>query len=30
VYLKAGTNRILVKVDNYSAGWGFGVGVSSS
>jgi hypothetical protein len=28
VNLQAGTNRILVKVDNYRAGWGFGVAVS--
>ncbi|MCW8133349.1 MAG: alpha-glucosidase/alpha-galactosidase [Planctomycetota bacterium] len=27
VQLQAGINRILVKVDNYTAGWGFGVGV---
>ena len=25
VQLKAGLNRILVKIDNYRAGWGFGV-----
>lgn len=25
VYLKPGTNRILVKVDNYVSGWGFSV-----
>jgi hypothetical protein len=25
VRLKAGTNRILVKLDNYKAGWGFGI-----
>ncbi len=25
VQLKAGVNRILVKIDNYRAGWGFGV-----
>jgi hypothetical protein len=30
VCLKAGVNRILVKVDNYAAGWGFGVAVSCS
>jgi hypothetical protein len=23
VYLKPGTNRFLVKLDNYLAGWGF-------
>lgn len=28
VQLKAGKNRILVKVDNYTAGWGFQLGVS--
>ena len=28
VRLNAGRNRILVKVDNYTAGWGFGVGLS--
>jgi hypothetical protein len=27
VRLKAGVNRILVKVDNYTAGWGFGAAV---
>jgi hypothetical protein len=27
VQLRAGVNRLLVKVDNYSAGWGFGVAV---
>jgi alpha-galactosidase len=27
VYLKAGVNRILVKIDNYAGGWGFGVAV---
>jgi len=27
VFLKAGINRILVKVDNYTAGWSFGVRV---
>jgi alpha-galactosidase len=27
VRLKTGVNRILVKVDNYTAGWGFGVAV---
>ncbi len=25
VQLKAGTNRLVVKIDNYTAGWGFGV-----
>ena len=30
VCLKAGVNRILVKVDNYTAGWGFGVSVSKA
>ena len=25
VQLKAGTNRIIAKVDNYTAGWGFGI-----
>jgi hypothetical protein len=29
IQLKAGTNRLLVKVDNYTAGWGFQVGVSA-
>lgn len=28
VRLKAGVNRILVKVDNYVSGWGFGLGIS--
>ncbi len=27
VHLNAGTNRLLVKIDNYKAGWGFGVAV---
>jgi alpha-galactosidase len=27
VYLKAGVNRILLKIDNYTAGWGFGLTV---
>jgi len=27
VQLKAGTNRVFVKVDNYTAGYGFGVGL---
>jgi alpha-galactosidase len=27
IYLKAGINRLLVKVVNYRAGWGFGVAV---
>ena len=27
VFLKAGINRIFVKIDNYTAGWGFGVAV---
>jgi hypothetical protein len=26
-HLNAGTNRIFVKIDNYSGGWGFGVAV---
>jgi hypothetical protein len=26
-FLKAGVNRIFVKIDNYTAGWGFGVAV---
>ena len=30
VKLKAGINRILVKVDNYIGGWGFGMGVSEA
>jgi len=30
VKLKVGMNRILVKVDNYVAGWGFGLGVSEA
>ena len=30
VKLKAGINRILVKVDNYVGGWGFGLGVSEA
>jgi alpha-galactosidase len=30
VSLKAGVNRVLVKVDNYTAGWGFGVAVVGS
>lgn len=28
VKLNSGVNRILVKVDNYTAGWGFGLGIS--
>jgi alpha-galactosidase len=27
VHLKAGKNRVVVKIDNYTAGWGFGVQV---
>jgi hypothetical protein len=27
IHLKSGKNRLLVKVDNYYAGWGFGVAV---
>lgn len=27
VQLQAGINRILVKIDNYTAGWSFGVGI---
>src|SRR5436190_4405787 len=27
VHLKAGTNRILLKIDNYAGGWGFGLSV---
>jgi len=27
VYLKAGTNRILVKIDNTTGGWGFSLAV---
>ncbi len=27
VVLRAGTNRLLVKIDNYQGGWGFGVSV---
>ncbi len=27
VHLRAGVNRILVKIDNYTAGWGFGIRV---
>jgi len=30
VHLEAGANRLLVKVDNYSAAWGFGVAVSAA
>ena len=29
IQLKAGTNRILVKVDNYMCDWGFGVAISA-
>jgi hypothetical protein len=25
VYLKAGVNRLVLKIDNYVGGWGFGV-----
>ena len=28
IHLKAGRNFILVKIDNYRAGWGFGVAIS--
>jgi len=28
VRLRRGTNRFLVKVDNYTGGWGFGLAVS--
>jgi hypothetical protein len=28
VRLRRGTNRVLVKVDNYTGGWGFGVAIS--
>lgn len=27
IYLAAGTNRLLIKIINYTAGWGFGVSV---
>ena len=27
IYLKPGVNRILVKIDNYTGGWGFGVSI---
>jgi hypothetical protein len=27
VYLRPGVNRILVKIDNYQGGWGFGVSI---
>jgi hypothetical protein len=27
IYLRPGTNRILVKIDNYQGGWGFGVSI---
>ena len=27
IRLEAGTNRLLVKVDNYHGGWGFGVSI---
>ena len=27
IHLKAGRNCILVKIDNYRAGWGFGVAI---
>jgi len=30
VRLRAGRNRILVKIDNYHGGWGFGVAISST
>ncbi len=30
VRLKAGTNRVFVKVVNYVAGWGFGVGIPAA
>ncbi len=30
VRLQAGVNRLLVKIDNYTAGWGFGVGIVRS
>jgi len=29
VVLKEGTNRVLVKIDNYTAGWGFGMAISA-
>jgi alpha-galactosidase len=27
IYLRPGTNRVLVKIDNYQGGWGFGVSI---
>ena len=27
IHLHAGVNRILVKIDNYTSGWGFGVSI---
>jgi alpha-galactosidase len=29
VHLRRGTNRLLVKVDNYTGGWGFGVAIGA-